>query len=112
MPSTSARPASGRRKPVIILIVVDLPAPLGPRKPRMSPRFTVKLTPSTARLDPYVLTRFLTSIMNGRKRVNCRLASETASPRECSVLEIAAVTARKNLNLVEAVAGVPLGGNR
>src|SRR6185503_2108598 len=63
MPSTVAVPASGRRKPVIIFIVVDFPAPFGPRKPRMSPRFTEKETPSTARFEPYVLTRPLTSII-------------------------------------------------
>ena len=28
----------GARKPVIIFMVVDLPAPLGPRKPSTSPR--------------------------------------------------------------------------
>ena len=43
---------SGRRKPVMIFIVVDLPAPFGPRNPRMSPRWTVKVTPSTARMAP------------------------------------------------------------
>jgi hypothetical protein len=36
-------------KPVIMRIVVDLPAPLGPRKPSTSPRSTLKETPSTAR---------------------------------------------------------------
>ena len=33
LPSTVARPASGGVRPQIIRIVVDLPAPLGPRKP-------------------------------------------------------------------------------
>ena len=37
-PQTTAVPAVGARKPVIIFIVVDLPAPLGPRKPSTSPR--------------------------------------------------------------------------
>ena len=32
-----AVPAVGARKPVIIFIVVDLPAPFGPRKPSTSP---------------------------------------------------------------------------
>ncbi len=47
-PQTTAVPAEGARKPVIIFIVVDLPAPFGPRKPSTSPRATVKLTSSTA----------------------------------------------------------------
>src|SRR3569833_2116434 len=66
-PSTVAVPAVGRRKPVIIFIVVDLPAPLGPRKPRMSPRRTENEMPSTARLAPYVLTRSLISIIGDNR---------------------------------------------
>ena len=37
MPAMRALPASGSRKPVSIFMVVDLPAPLGPRKPSTSP---------------------------------------------------------------------------
>ena len=44
-------------KPVIMRIVVDLPAPFGPRKPSTSPRSTVKEMPSTARLALNVFTR-------------------------------------------------------
>src|SRR5262245_15784048 len=47
-PHTLTLPAVGERKPVIIFIVVDLPAPLGPRKPRTSPLSTRKDTSSTA----------------------------------------------------------------
>ena len=36
----------------IIFLVVDLPAPFGPRKPSTSPRSTVKLMPSTAVIGP------------------------------------------------------------
>src|SRR5262249_54945220 len=46
-----------------IFIVVDLPAPLGPRKPRTSPRATEKETPSTAVKGPNLLTSCLISIM-------------------------------------------------
>ena len=35
--------------PVSILIVVDFPAPLGPRQPTISPRAMAKVSPSTAR---------------------------------------------------------------
>src|SRR3546814_14403403 len=47
-----ASPAVGRRKPVIIFIVVDLPAPFGPRNPSTSPRATVSDTRSTALMEP------------------------------------------------------------
>ena len=48
-------PASGWCRPSIISIVVVLPAPLGPRRPKISPRATSKLTPSTAFTAPYAL---------------------------------------------------------
>jgi hypothetical protein len=48
MPASVTRPAVGGRKPVIIRIVVVFPAPFGPRKPRISPSATRKLTESTA----------------------------------------------------------------
>src|SRR5580700_2226974 len=40
-----------------ILMVVDLPAPFGPRKPKVSPLATVKSMPRTASTSPYRLTR-------------------------------------------------------
>ena len=48
MPAMRALPASGSRKPVSIFMVVDLPAPLGPRKPSTSPCRTRSEMPSTA----------------------------------------------------------------
>src|SRR6516162_661388 len=56
-PQTMAVPLVGARKPVIIFIVVDLPAPFGPRKPSTSPRGTVKEMSSTAFNGPKCLTR-------------------------------------------------------
>src|SRR5580700_8706218 len=44
-------------------MVVDLPAPFGPRKPRTSPRSTEKETPSTARLAPNIFVKFSTLII-------------------------------------------------
>src|SRR5207245_8356335 len=52
----SIEPESGMKMPVIILIVVVLPAPLRPRRPVMVPCWTEKETPSTARTAPNVLT--------------------------------------------------------
>src|SRR5512147_419917 len=57
------RPALGGMKPVIMRMVVDLPAPFGPRKPSTSPRSTVKEMPSTARLAPKLFTRWSIRIM-------------------------------------------------
>src|SRR5262245_7323333 len=68
------RPEVGGMKPVTMRMVVDLPAPLGPRKPSTSPRSTVKEMSSTARFAPNVLTRFSILIMfEGR---NYRKTSE------------------------------------
>jgi hypothetical protein len=36
----------------MIFIMVDLPAPFGPKKPTISPRFTLKLTSLNAACDP------------------------------------------------------------
>src|SRR5690606_4104614 len=48
-------PESWRRIPSRIRIVVDLPAPLGPRKPCTSPRATSRSRPSRAVTFPYFL---------------------------------------------------------
>jgi hypothetical protein len=49
---TFALPAVGASSPTIIRIVVDFPAPLGPRKPVTIPGRTVKVTSSTATFSP------------------------------------------------------------
>src|SRR5271156_5489857 len=51
-PRISIRPAEGASKPVSILIVVDFPAPLGPRKPKNWPGATRKFTSCTATRSP------------------------------------------------------------
>jgi hypothetical protein len=47
----------------MIRIVVDFPAPLGPRKPVTRPGAAVKLTSSTAVKSPYFLVTLSTVIM-------------------------------------------------
>ena len=47
-PLTEARPPLGRSKVQSMLMVVDFPAPFGPRKPKTSPAPTANDTPSTA----------------------------------------------------------------
>src|SRR5436305_1694344 len=62
-PPTVIVPSEGGMNPVIIRIVVDLPAPFGPRKPSTSPRSTSNETSFTATFAPNALVRFLTLIM-------------------------------------------------
>ena len=52
MPPTMAVPDVGLSSPHSMRIVVDLPAPLLPRKPKISPCSTSKDTRSTARKRP------------------------------------------------------------
>ena len=61
-PSIAASPEVGRRSPVSILMVVLLPAPFGPRKPKKRPRATRKDTWSTAVCRRNVFVRPSTTI--------------------------------------------------
>src|SRR5580698_852961 len=63
-PSILIVPADGLRVVVSILIVVVLPAPLGPRKPKMVPRGTEKDTWFTAQKSPKFLVRSFTFIIS------------------------------------------------
>ena len=45
-------PLSAGIRPVSIRMVVDFPAPFGPRKPKNEPRGTSRSTPSTAAFAP------------------------------------------------------------
>ena len=52
MPSTRSTPSvTGETQPIMRMVEL-LPAPLGPRKPKASPRRTSKSTASTAVNDP------------------------------------------------------------
>src|SRR3954471_4766047 len=73
MPPTSAVPDVGLNRPQSIRKVVDLPAPLLPRKPKIEPRATSKDTWSTATKLPNRRVRCLTSIA-------LMAASDTAAP--------------------------------
>src|SRR5665811_1195256 len=52
LPKIVALPLVGRIKPSRVRMVVDLPAPFGPRKPKISPWLTVRLTWWIPRLAP------------------------------------------------------------
>ena len=56
-PSSRTVPPSARSRPSSTRMVVDLPAPLGPRKPVMSPGATVRSRPSSALVRPKDLDR-------------------------------------------------------
>src|SRR5882672_6880443 len=57
-------PEVGGMNPVTMRMVVDLPAPFGPRKPSTSPRSTVNETSFTATFAPNAFTRFSTLIIH------------------------------------------------
>src|SRR5258705_11167203 len=61
-PSIVTSPAVGRRRPVSILMVVLLPAPLGPRNPKNRPRGTSNEMPSTATFLRKAFVRWRTTI--------------------------------------------------
>ena len=65
-PSSRIVPEVGGARPISILIVVVLPAPLGPRKPKKQPRGTLKVRPSTAAFSSYSFRRSWTSIAGER----------------------------------------------
>src|SRR5512133_665606 len=52
-----------------MLIVVDLPAPFGPRNPKVSPASTRKSTPRTASISPNRFSRPATSTAAGRRSI-------------------------------------------
>src|SRR5437660_933523 len=62
MPKMMARPAVGRIRPSNIRIVVVLPEPLGPRKPKTSPRMTCRWRSLTATRFPKAFVSLLVLI--------------------------------------------------
>src|SRR5882724_9179311 len=56
-PPTFASPLVGSSRPQRMRMVVDLPAPFGPRNPKISPRVTSRFTRSTATKSPKRLVR-------------------------------------------------------
>ena len=51
-PSNTISPATGASAPVIVISVVDLPAPLWPTRPTNSPSLTSSVRPWTAAMRP------------------------------------------------------------
>src|SRR5438132_3437124 len=76
-PSTRAEPPLSGKRPVSILMTVVFPLPLGPRKPKISPFWTRKLTALTAVKFP--------------KRRTRRLAEMATSPFVCGAVATASI---------------------
>ena len=104
VPNINAEPALIGSRPVNIRIVVVLPQPFDPRKPKISPRPMLKLTPSTAVKAPKRRVRPTALIagsalrpprggMSGRTRVArndsgsraMKLSSSVAQPVRCLI---------------------------
>src|ERR1041385_7087360 len=77
-PARRALPDVGGKSVDSILIVVLLPAPLGPRNPKISPPPTSKEIPSTAVSSPNFLTRLSTWMI----AVPCEVMTAFISHRE------------------------------
>src|SRR5579862_2029058 len=87
MPSSSIVPEVGGASPMSMRIVVVLPAPLGPRKPKKQPRGTSRFSPSTAALEPYTLRRFRTR-MAGEFSIPVLASEDESGPADiCSAIE-------------------------
>src|SRR6476469_6683038 len=65
MSNTNALPDVGRMRSSRVRIVVVLPAPLGPRKPKTSPAWTSRSTSTMPRCSPYDLVRRSVRMMAG-----------------------------------------------
>src|SRR4051812_8801285 len=87
-PSMAMVPLVGRSRVVSIWMVVVLPAPLGPRKAKISPERTSNEIPPTAVTVPKVLTRFSTRII-GTSRLSIRDGAESARVRDPSPASLA-----------------------
>src|SRR5512147_1709498 len=74
-PPTQPEPSVGESRPVSIRMVVDFPAPLGPRKPKISPTGTSNERRSTATKSPKRRSRFSTrTARSGRPLMRCLTA--------------------------------------
>ncbi|MNT52234.1 hypothetical protein D3C72_1892490 [compost metagenome] len=62
LPNSQALPSVAGSKPVSIFMVVDLPQPFEPRKPKISPRPMRKFTWSTAVKSPKRMVRSCASM--------------------------------------------------
>src|SRR5690242_14551761 len=81
-PLTTSRPASGFWKPEMILISVDLPAPLSPSRPSTSPLPRCRSMLRSAVTGP---KRFCTP---STRRTSSRIWSDTAPPANAADVDV------------------------
>src|SRR5262249_46795311 len=86
-PSNRIVPAVGSSNLTISRAVVDLPQPDSPTMPSVSPRLTVRLTPSTACTTPFV--REKTPCLTGKYFV--RFSTSTSGPKPARPSGVVAV---------------------
>src|SRR5688572_5316699 len=115
-PATRPSPSLGASSPVSILMVVVLPAPLGPRNPKISPARTSNVTASTAvkspkrRVRPVTLTGGVTGVpitSGGIRHVLVEKADEDVLQRRlrgASFLDRDALHAQRSGQLVRVAA--------
>src|ERR1043166_5485791 len=77
-PRSDIRPEVGASSPVNILMVVDLPAPFGPRKPKNWPDSTCRSMPSTAVSAPKRRVSFSVEIAISTEKLTRRFGALTA----------------------------------
>src|SRR5262245_4925369 len=109
-PATSAVPAVGGRSVVSIRMSVDLPAPFGPSRPKISPSSTPKLTPPTAVKSPKRLTIWRTSIAGISASADGKRHVGRHAERECPVLVVEPQPHLERLDVALGAADVALGG--
>src|SRR5512147_3208585 len=86
-PPTVPSPPVGMRRPQSMRMVVDLPAPFGPRNPKISPFFTSRLMRSTATKSPNVRVRSLMLTALFPSSGFMYRASPIRSQRSCPLLD-------------------------
>ncbi len=109
-PNSNASPSVAGIRPVSIFIVVDLPQPLEPRKPKISPRSIVKFTALTAVNFPNRRVRFRATIA-GSPPVSTLggIVNRRASPRFSSGSRATKVSSRVSVPvLCLSSSGVPV----
>src|SRR5512138_2300905 len=87
-PATVPLPPLGGRMPQSIRMVVDFPAPFGPRKPKISPLLTSRLTRFTATKSPKLFERSARVTANSLVSTISRLRSLLSQYRDEHILQV------------------------
>src|SRR5436190_1785575 len=107
-PLTTAVPAVGTSSVVIMRMSVDLPAPFGPSRPKISPGATSKVIPLTASKSPYFLTMLRTS-MAPMSLLQGQLDIRGHADGEAPILVVGAQPNLERLDVAFGAADVALG---